>query len=215
MRPYGPFGAPAMTGLTFWFDVHSPWAYLASARIGGIARRHGLDLSWRPLRLPRLLDAIGGLKPLETAPQRVAWFRQDLQDWAALQGMPLRQHPAYPLRNARALRACLLAADKNRAESFVCRVSKGYWAEAADITDLGQLASWGVEAGLDPEAVKAAAVSEDFSMRLDNNTAEAIKRGVFGVPTVDTGTKLYFGNDRLDLLDLHLSQRGATGVEES
>lgn len=194
-----------MTGLTFWFDVHSPWVYLASFRVGGIARKHGLPLRWRPLHLPRLLDEIGGVKPLEATPPRVAWFRQDIADHAELLGVPLRYHPHYPLRNSRALRACILADEQGRAEAFVRRVLKGYWAEEADITDLEQLARWGEDAGLDPAAVKAAALSEDYKQKLDANTAEAIARGVFGVPTVDTGSKLYFGNDRLDLLDNHIS----------
>jgi 2-hydroxychromene-2-carboxylate isomerase len=174
--------------------------------VGDIARMHALALRWRPLHLPRLLDEIGGVKPLEAAPQRVAWFRQDMRDWAELQGVPLRQHPHYPLRNSRALRACILAEDEGRGEDFARRVLRGYWAEEADITDLDQLARWGGEVGLDPEAVKAAAVSETFKERLDANTREAISRGVFGVPTVDTGSRLYFGNDRLDLLDIHISQ---------
>jgi 2-hydroxychromene-2-carboxylate isomerase len=195
-----------MTGLTFWFDVHSPWVYLAAFRVGDLARRHGLALRWRPLHLPRLLDEIGGVKPLEAAPARVAWFRQDILDHAELLGVPLRYHPNYPLRNSRALRACLLADEEGRAEAFVRRVLKGYWAEEADITDLDQLGRWGAEAGLDPQAVKAAAVSEAYKRKLDDNTSEAIARGVFGVPTVDTGSRLYFGNDRLDLLDNHISR---------
>lgn len=198
-----PHGAPAVT-LTFWFDVHSPWVYLAAHRIGDLARKHGLPLSWRPLHLPRLLDQIGGVKPLEATPARVAWFRQDIVDHAELQGLPIRYHPQYPLRNSRALRACLLAADEGKAEPFILRVLRGYWAEAADISDLDQLAFWGEETGLDPQAVRDAAVSDIFKDRIDANTQEAILRGVFGVPTVDTGTKLYFGNDRLDLLDRHL-----------
>jgi len=195
-----------MTGLTFWFDVHSPWVYLASFRVGDLARKHGLPLRWRPLHLPRLLDEIGGVKPLEAAPARVAWFRQDILDHAELIGVPLRYHPHYPLRNSRALRACLLADELGRAESFVRLVLKGYWAEEADITDLDQLARWGEDAGLDGHAVKAAAVSEEYKQRLDANTSEAIARGVFGVPTVDTSSRLYFGNDRLDLLDNHISR---------
>ena len=195
-----------MTGLTFWFDVHSPWAYLASFRVGDIARKHGLPLRWRPLHLPRLLDEIGGLKPLEAAPQRVAWFRQDIQDWAEVQGVPLKQHPDYPLRNSRALRVCILADGEGRGEDFARRVLKAYWAEEADITDLDLLARWGAAAGLDPDAVRHAAVSESYKQQLDDNTQEARDRGVFGVPTVDTGSKLYFGNDRLDLLDIHLTR---------
>ena len=202
-----------MSGLTFWFDVHSPWVYLASFRIGGIARSHGLELHWRPLHLPRLLDEIGGVKPLEATPARVAWFRQDILDFADLQGVPLVYHPQYPLRNSRALRACLLAQDVGRAEAFVRMVLKGYWAEEADITDLEQLARWGEAAGLDPGKVRAAAVSDVYKERLDANTAEAIQRGVFGVPTVDTGAKLYFGNDRLDLLEKHIA-RGKTPLEQ-
>lgn len=192
--------------LTFWFDVHSPWVYLAAHRIGDLARRHSLAVVWRPLHLPRLLDAIGGIKPLEAAPARVAWFRQDILDHAELAGLPLVYHPHYPLRNSRALRACQYAADEGRGEDFALRVLRGYWAAQSDITDLAQLAAWGAEAGLNPEAVAAAAVSEAFKDRIEANTAEAIARGVFGVPTVDTGAKLYFGSDRLDLLERHLSR---------
>ena len=191
--------------LTLWFDVHSPWVYLAAQRVADLARRHGQDLVWRPLHLPRLIDQINGLKPLEATPARVAWFRQDVLDWAELQNLPLKYHPHYPLRKSRALRACQLAADEGRAAAFVIRVLTGYWAEEADITDLDLLARWGEQSGLDPQAIREAAVSELFKDRVEANTKAAIARGVFGVPTVDTGAKLYFGNDRLDLLDRHLS----------
>jgi 2-hydroxychromene-2-carboxylate isomerase len=200
----GTDGAAAMS-LTFWFDVHSPWVYIAAHRVGDIARKHGRALQWRPLHLPRLLDRIGGVKPLEATPARVRWFKQDIADFAEFHGLPLVPHPNYPLRNSRALRACLHAADEGRAEAFTRRLLRAYWAEEGDITDPGQLARWAEETGLDGAAMAAAAQSPGHKARIDANTDEAIARGVFGVPTVDTGAKLYFGNDRLDLLDHHLT----------
>ena len=192
--------------LTFWFDVHSPWAYLAAHRVGDLARRHGHELTWKPLHLPRLLETTGGFKPLEAAPQRVAWFQQDILDHAELLGLPLAYHPQYPLRNARALRACQFAIDEGRGEAFACRVMRAYWSEAGNIEDLAELARWGEESGLDGVSVSDAAVSETYKQKVELNTEAARTRGIFGVPTIDTGAKLYFGNDRLDLLDLHLRQ---------
>lgn len=198
--------------LTFWFDVHSPWAHLAAHRIGDLARKHGACLTWKPLSLPRLIEAIGGRRPLEANPAFVAWYRQDLDDWSRLLRIETRYHPGYPLRNARALRACLLAADQGVAEGFVTGLMRAYWSEARDISDLDVLADIGVAVGLVGDEVKGAATSAAMKARLAADTEEAIARGVFGVPTVDTGAKLYFGNDRLDLLDRHLTEQAAAAL---
>ena len=191
--------------LNFWFDVHSPWVYLASHAVGDVARKHGLELRWRPLHLPRMQVTIKGRIPLNENASFVAWYKQDLEDWAKIRGLPLSPHSHYPLRNSRALRAALFAADQGKAEPFVQLVTRKYWSEQGDITDLELLAQWGEACGLNGAAVKAAAVSSEMKQRIDDNTDEAITRGVFGVPTIDTGSKLYFGNDRLWLLDQHLS----------
>jgi 2-hydroxychromene-2-carboxylate isomerase len=192
--------------LTFWFDVHSPWCYFAAHRAGDLARKHSADLAWRPLHLPRLQVTIGGRLPMEANASFVAWFKQDMVDWAELMGLPFAPHAKYPLRNSRALRSCLYAADCGKAEPFVKLILRKYWSEQGDISDLDALGAWGEAVGLDPQALRNAAVSEDCKRRIDDNTNEAIARGVFGVPTIDTGTKLYWGNDRLELLDIHLSR---------
>jgi len=196
--------------LTFWFDIHSPWCWLAAERIGLLAEKHGAELAWRPLHLPNLIETIDGRRPLEENKAFLAWYFEDLRDHARLQGLTIRYHPHYPLRNSRALRASLHAIDEGRGEAFVRRLFRAYWSEEADITDLDLLGKLGGECGLDPQTVAAAAQSRELKARLGANTAEAIARGVFGVPTIDTGKKLYFGNDRLDLLDRHLTEAAAT-----
>ncbi len=195
--------------LTFWFDIHSPWCWLAAERIGALAEKHGAELQWRPLHLPSLIETIDGRRPLEENKAFLAWYKQDLIDQAAVMGLSIRYHPGYPLRNSRGLRACLHAIDAGHGEAFVRRLMRAYWSEEADITDLDLLAKLGAECGLDGPAIAAAAQSPQLKTRLEANTAEAIKRGLFGVPTVDTGAKLYFGNDRLDLLDRHLTEAAA------
>ena len=104
--------------LDFWFDFHSPWSYLAAEAIEALAARRGRGVRWRPLHLPRLIEAIGGRRSLEESAAFVAWYKQDLEDWAALRGVTIRYHPHYPLRPARALRATLYADGQGEAAPF-------------------------------------------------------------------------------------------------
>ena len=94
--------------MTFFFDVHSPWSYLASTLIGPLAGRHGAPIVWRPVHLANLMERIGGMRPLDQTPARVAWYRQDIADRMARHGLAYDPHPDYPLRPSRALRVLRL-----------------------------------------------------------------------------------------------------------
>jgi 2-hydroxychromene-2-carboxylate isomerase len=190
--------------LDFWFDYHSPWGYLAATQIEALARRHDQVVRWRPLHLARLIAAINGRRPLEESAAFVRWYQQDLQDWSAIVGVPITYHPAYPLRPARALRATLFADTHAAAAPFALAVFRAYWSGAVDISDLGQLALLGESVGLDGAAIAAAAEDPHWKACLDANNAEAEAVGVFGVPTVNSDGKLFFGNDRLAMLNHHL-----------
>ncbi len=210
-----PLRPPRHDRLEYWFDFHSPWCYLASHRIPALARRHGLALAWRPVHLPRLLQAVNGAPPPEMKPAFKRWYFQDLADWAALLDLPLNWHPDFPLRPARALRAAFAVAaepeTRERIEAFVQRVMRGYWAEGADIEDYAVLAEFAGEAGLDGARVIAESQDRAIKDALAANLDAAIAAGVFGVPTLALGEKLYFGNDRLELLEWHLNAVAAPG----
>lgn len=195
--------------LDFWFDFHSPWCYLAASRIGDIARRHGAELRWRPVHLPKLMDAVDGRRPLEANSAFVRWYRQDLLDQAALLGLPVKPHPGYPLRPARAQRLALHAAEQGKAEALVVPLIRAYWSESADIDDIATLQRFAERAGLDPAAVPAVVADERLKAALDANLAEAVASGLFGLPAVLLDGKLFFGNDHLDLVEHHLRRRAA------
>jgi len=208
--------APRHEHLDFWFDFHSPWCYLSGHRIAALAQRHGLALNWRPVHLPRLLQTVYDGQPLpKMKPAFKRWYFQDLADWAALQGLPLNWHPDYPLRPARALCSALQVAmdpeTRDRIEAFVQRVMRGYWVDRADIEDYDLLADFATEAGLDGARVIEGAQQPATKDALAANLEAALAAGVFGVPTVALGEKLYFGNDRLELLEHHLNGVAAPG----
>ena len=211
-RPAGtPAASPAAPRdrppVTFFFDVHSPWSYLASTLIGPLAWRHRAPILWRPIHLPNLMDRIGGMRPLDQNPARVAWYRQDVADRMAYHGLVHDPHPDYPLRPSRALRACVYADERGCADAFVRTVMRGYWAEKRDISDLAVLQAMADEAGLGPRAIADVVADERYKAAVAENTDDAIARGVFGVPSFILDGKLFFGSDRMDLLDAALGRR--------
>lgn len=204
----GETSEPSGSGpeVEFWYDFHSPWCYFAGFRIGSILRRHGGTVRWRPVHLPNLMDRIDGRRPLDGIPQFVNWFRQDITDHAELHGLPFDRHKDYPLRPSRALRVGLLAAEQGVAEAYVKTVMQAYWSEQRDISDIATLQELGQAAGLAPDAVAQAAGSDTFKEQIAANVEEAAARGVFGLPAMFLGDKLFWGNDRLDLLDRWLGR---------
>ena len=198
---------PARPSVTFFFDVHSPWSYLASALIGPLARRHDVPILWRPVHLANLMDRVDGMRPLEQNPARVAWYRQDLADRMAQHGLAYDPHPDYPLRPSRALRACVYAAERGCADAFVRAVMRGYWSEKRDISDLAVLQAMADEVGLGPRPVADIVADERYKAAVVENTDDAIASGVFGVPSFILEGKLFFGGDRMDQLDAALGRR--------
>ena len=202
--PAAPRGRPPVT---FFFDVHSPWSYLASALIGPLARRHRVPILWRPIHLANLMDRIGGMRPLDQNPARVAWYRQDLAERMAQHGLAYDPHPDYPLRPSRALRACVYAAERGCADAFARAVMRGYWSEMRDISELAVLQAMADEVGLGPRPVADIVADERYKAAVVANTDDAIARGVFGVPSFILEGKLFFGSDRMDRLDAALGRR--------
>ena len=196
-----PAGVAAGPPVTFFFDVHSPWSYLASTLIGPLARRHGAPIVWRPIHLANLMDRIGGMRPLDQAPARVAWYRQDIADRMARDSLDYDPHPGYPLRPSRALRTCVYAAEQGRADAFVRAVMRGYWARKRDISDLAVLQTMADDTGLGPRPIIEIVEDERYKAAVADNTEDAIAHGVFGVPSFLFEGKLFFGSDRMDLLD--------------
>jgi 2-hydroxychromene-2-carboxylate isomerase/predicted thioesterase len=190
--------------IDFFFDYHSPWCYLAAEQIAGVARDAGRPLRWRPFHLAQLIERIDGRRPLDANAAFVRWFRQDMQDCAAVQGLTLRYHPDFPLRPVRALRASAYAQDQGLAEPFVRAMMKAYWCDGGDISDPGFIGQVAADVGLNVEGIQAACAAPHYKRVIEDNTHTAIEVGIFGAPSFIADGQLFWGNDRIDMLARYL-----------
>jgi 2-hydroxychromene-2-carboxylate isomerase len=185
----------------FFFDLASPYSYLAATQLPELARRTGATIAWRPFVLGAVMKATGNDMPARVA-NKARWMGQDLQRWAAHYGIPWQMTSHFPLSTVKAMRLVLL--DETKAETVALAAFRALWAEDRNITEEPELRRIAAAGGLDVTTALAAIEDARIKDRLRANTDEAIARGAFGAPTMLVDEQLFWGNDRLHFVEAAL-----------
>ncbi len=200
-EPRAPAAVKKEKTLEVYWDFSSPFAYLASTQIEKIAARTGAKVVWKPVLLGGLFRAIGTPDvPLATFSEaKRQHVDDDLYRWAAYWGVPFEFPSRFPTRSLDALRVWLALPEAQRAY-FQASVFRAYWAEDKDITDRSVLAACIGDPSIVQRTLQRAS-SDDVKHELRASTEAAVARGVFGVPTFVVGDDLFWGQDRLELVE--------------
>ena len=192
--------------IDYFFATISPFCYLAGARLEAIAARHGASIRYMPINAPALFPRMGGQVLAERHDSRKIYRLQELRRWAARLGVRLDMQPAYfPANPAPSSYAMITAAKLGGGDlaGLVQAFPRAVWAEGRNIADEDVVREIVAAHGFDPKAIDRGmfAAAETYS----DNLEEAVTRGVFGVPFYLIGDERFFGQDRLDDLDLFLA----------
>ena len=201
-----------MARVEFFYDYSSPWTYLAFTRIEALCRRHDAELVWRPILVGGIFNTVNPSvyesreKPV---PAKARYLWKDLHDWMRFQGVTMTFPPSvFPVNSVKALRGALFAVEQGCIGPYSARVFAAYFGEDRDISRDDVLRPIVAEVGLDPDAFFAAIATQSYKDRVRANTDECVARGGFGSPTIFIGDDMYFGNDRLVLVDAALAGLG-------
>ena len=193
-----------MAKLEFFFDVSSPWTYLAFHRIEDFAAETGAELVWKPFLIGGVFNKVNPsvyLRRENPIPAKDAYYKKDMADWARYEGLELISPSVFPLNSVRAMRGCFVALDEGKLPAYARACFEAYWRDDKDISKPELLGPVAASAGLDEGAFLAAINDDAIKQRLFDGTDEAIARGAFGSPTFFlNGDDMYFGNDRLELI---------------
>jgi 2-hydroxychromene-2-carboxylate isomerase len=201
-----------MARVEFFYDYSSPWTYLAFTRIEDLCRRHEAELVWRPILVGGLFNTVNPSvyeSRERPVPAKARYLYKDLHDWARFQHVAITFPPTvFPVNSVKALRGALFALERGRISEYSTRVFAAYFGADRDISQDAVLRTIVADVGLDPTAFFAAIASPAYKDRIRSNTEECAHRGGFGSPTIFVGDDMYFGNDRLVLVEAALERLG-------
>ncbi len=194
--------------LEFFYDCSSPWTYLAFSKIEDVARRHNADLIWRPILVGGVFNAVNP-SVYETRERPVKlkarYFAKDLQDWARFYGLKIGQPTVFPVNSVKAMRGAFVAHEHGNISPYSRCVFEQYWGEDRDISKDEVLRDIIRMVGLDEKEYFTKIASPEYKDKLKHNTDELIERVGFGSPTMFVDGDMYFGNDRLTLVEYALT----------
>jgi 2-hydroxychromene-2-carboxylate isomerase len=195
--------------LEFFFDCSSPWTYLAFTRLPALLERTKAAVVWRPILVGGVFNEVNRDvydRRANPEPRKASYYEKDLQDWARLCGIRIGKPPAFPVRAVSVMRCVIAADEKGALVPFARAAFETYWGDLEDISRKDVLAKIAQRVGLDGDALLARSEAPEIKNGLRVNTEEVIARGGFGSPTMFVnGRDMYFGNDRLPLVEAALA----------
>jgi 2-hydroxychromene-2-carboxylate isomerase len=185
--------------IDFYFDFVSPYSYLASTILPGIAKSHAASINYRPFTLLELMQKVGNRPTSIECQNNGTYVVADLQRWAKRYQVHFAPNPFWQRIDFPELgRAALVAVDEGRGADYVAAVFRAVWGEAADLSQRSKLVGVLTQANMDGARLLQRAASSEYATKLEMSTAAAAERGVFGSPTMFVGKEMFFGNDRFD-----------------
>jgi 2-hydroxychromene-2-carboxylate isomerase len=198
-----------MKRVEFYYDLVSPYSYLAYGRVGRICEENGAELVLRPMLLGAVHKAVGLQAPIETKP-KAKYQAQDIRRWVEYYGLSLQFPSPFPFRTLKTMRAAMFLGERGELEAFTNEAFALYWEEGGAPEGLQEtdedapVSAVAGRIGVDPGKVLNGAASPEAKQALKDATSEAVERGVFGAPAFFVGDEMFWGNDRLHFVEAAL-----------
>jgi 2-hydroxychromene-2-carboxylate isomerase len=193
---------------TFFYDLGSPYAYLAAERIHRTFSDAGAEPPvWQPLLLGALFKRFGR-DSWANGPDREEGLREVERRAQAYGLPPIRWPDPFPGNTLFAMRVATFATEIGRGVSLPLAAFRQAFAAGRDLSDPDNVFIAAASAELHPRALRAAAERDSIKARLREATDGAGDLGVTGVPTVVVGDEVFWGDDRLEEAAQAAARRG-------
>lgn len=187
--------------LEFLFDFGSPNAYLAHKIIPDIEKRTGRKFTYVPVLLGGIFKATNNKPPMIAfggIKNKMEYEMLETRRFIKHHGLTKFQfNPHFPVNTLLVMRGAVAALLDGDLPKYVDAVMCHMWEDGKKMDD-PEVAKAALDAsGLDGARILARSQDGDIKQRLADNTANAVERGAFGIPTFFVGQEIYFGKNTL------------------
>ena len=196
-----------MKSVEFYFDLGSPYSYLAYYRLLKMAEQQEIQIVYKPILLGGVFKATGNRSPIEI-PVKGVYSILDIQRWAEYYQIPIQMNPHFPMNTLTLMRILtgvqLLHLEKF--EQVLKLLFDAMFGTPQNLNEPTVLAEVLKPSGFSVEDIMSMVQSDVVKQKLITETEQAILRGIFGAPTFFVGDEMYWGQDRLHFVEQALNK---------
>ena len=181
--------------LDFYFDIISPYAYLAYKQITSIDKKK-IQFNYKPILL-------GGLHKLAgiTAPAfnefKMKNMKNDCNLIASKKNIKFNWNDKFPINSLKIMRG-YLAVKKEIKDIYLETFFNAYWKNNIDLENIDNIKNLLNIIDIDSNKFFEDLEQPEIKEKLKEVTNLAFQKEVFGAPTFIVNNKLFWGQDRLD-----------------
>ena len=169
--------------------------------VNDVVKRTGAQLKITPCLLGGIFKATGNSSPVMVAAKGEYMLKHDLPRYAKKYSVALKFNPHFPINTLQLMRAATGLLDKSNFDSFINTIFKAIWIDGLNMGDEMVLQKVLSDNNFNSHDIFKLASTDSVKEILIENTDSAVKRGLFGVPTIFINGEMFFGQDRLDFVE--------------
>ncbi|MDV2441780.1 2-hydroxychromene-2-carboxylate isomerase [Acinetobacter gerneri] len=197
-----------MKQVEFYFDLGSPYSYVAFYQIQNIANNNQAEIIWKPILLGGVFKATGNSSPM-VVPAKARYSMLDITRWCKYLKIPMQMNPHFPI-NTLTLMRIVAAVQIYQPEQFMHVLTglfNAMFREPKNLNDAEVLQQTMHQLGFEAEQIQTWLADENVKNHLKQLTEEAIERGVFGAPTCFVDDEIFWGLDHLNFVEMALKSK--------
>ena len=182
--------------IDFYFDVISPYSYIAYKKILKINKDNNILFNYKPILL-------GGLHKLAevTAPAlnkfKMKNMRKDCDLVSKKNNIEFKWNDKFPINSLYIMRGYIFIKEEKKKE-YLDKFFEAYWKDNKDLSNNNNINEILKTLNIDQNSFLKGIQDEKIKEKLKQLTSDAFNKEIFGAPSFILNNEIFWGQDRLE-----------------
>ena len=182
--------------IDFYFDIISPYSYIAHKKIEKVKREKNIVFNYKPILLGGL-HKLANITPPAFNEFKMKNMKNDCEIVSSKNHIPFRWNEKFPINSISIMRGYLFINAEKR-KDYLDKFFNAYWRDNVDLSIQENFINILNTLEIDQASFLDGIGNQKIKDELKELTSEAFNNEIFGAPTFIYNNKIFWGQDRLE-----------------